>query len=510
VTATQPVFRRESLTPANVAPTANAGPDQTVASATAPVTLDGTGSSDPDVGQTLTYAWTQTAGSAVTLSDPTAASPTFTAPTLAAGDADVTLTFSLIVTDNLGLASTADTVTITVTAPLDTRAPSVVLSSATTTLTDTSPFTVTATFDENVTGFVDVLNDVTIINGSVTLITGGPSVYALTVTPTGAGDVLITVPAAAAQDVASNGNTVSNTLVIGNQIVAVTQEQIAGFMLNRANKLASNQFGLTRFLRGEGCGTMNADATQGSGSINGCASRGNTWAAISSSWSDGDSYTLGTIGAHGFVNPNMLIGGMIQFDRAEDSANNTSGTGYMVGPYFVAKAAEQPFYFEGRLLYGQTNNDISPLDTYTDRFSTERLLAQLRATGEYKLESITVMPLLDLTYTDDAQKGYTDSLGNMIPGQKVSLMQFTAGMDFSMPISVQTGSLELTGGLSGIYSSSTGAAATPEFENWRGRTHLGLNYGLENGANLIATGFYDGIGTNDESYGASLGLDWKF
>lgn len=102
--------------PPNQAPSANAGVDQTVASE-AVVTLDASGSSDPNVGQTLTYAWTQTGGPAVTLSSAVAAQPTFTAPTLVAGVADVPLTFSLIVTDNLGLFSTADAVTITVQAP---------------------------------------------------------------------------------------------------------------------------------------------------------------------------------------------------------------------------------------------------------------------------------------------------------------------------------------------------------------------------------------------------------
>ena len=79
--------------PVNQAPTADAGPDQTVASG-APVTLDGSGSTDPDAGDTLNYAWSQTSGPAVTLSDPTAVSPTFTAP---AGPA--TLTFDLTVCD---------------------------------------------------------------------------------------------------------------------------------------------------------------------------------------------------------------------------------------------------------------------------------------------------------------------------------------------------------------------------------------------------------------------------
>jgi hypothetical protein len=496
----------------NSAPTADAGPDQSLVSATAPVTLDGAGSSDPDLGQTLTYAWTQTAGPAVTLSDATAASPTFTAPTLNIGDPDAVLTFSLMVTDNLGEpAAAADTVTITVTAPLDTTPPTVELTSTTTTLTGTDPFTITATFNEDVTGFDDLVNDVTITNGTVTGITMvSATVYTLAVTPTGAGDVEITVPAAAAQDAAANDNTASNTLVIGDTTVEITQEAIAGFMLGRANNLASNQPGLTRFLTGDGCGAFNANATEAAGSINGCIARGNTWAEITSSWGGGNSYALASFGAHGFVNPNLLVGGMVQFDHAKDDANNASGSGYMIGPYFVAQVPDQPLYFEGRLLYGQTDNKISPLGTYTDSFETERWLAQLRATGEYKYNATTLMPLLDFTYTDDAQKAYTDSLGNTIPGQTVSLMQLTAGMDFSTPLPVQTGALELTGGLSGIYSASAGAAAAPEFENLRGRTHLGLNYAIGEGVNMSATTFYDGIGTDYESYGASFGFDMKF
>ena len=103
--------------PANSAPTANAGADQTAVASAATVTLDGSGSTDPDTGDTLTYAWTKTAGPDVTLSSTSAAQPTFTAPTLGANDAAVTLTFSLIVTDDKSNASTADTVSITVNPP---------------------------------------------------------------------------------------------------------------------------------------------------------------------------------------------------------------------------------------------------------------------------------------------------------------------------------------------------------------------------------------------------------
>ena len=94
-------------------PVANAGSGQTVASG-AVVTLDGSGSSDPDTGDTLSYLWEQVpgvGGSGITLSDATAVSPTFTAPTGPAA-----LAFKLTVTDSQG-ASASDTVAITVQAP---------------------------------------------------------------------------------------------------------------------------------------------------------------------------------------------------------------------------------------------------------------------------------------------------------------------------------------------------------------------------------------------------------
>ena len=89
-------------------PTAEAGDDQRVAPSST-VSLDGSGSSDPD-GDNLSYSWEKPSGSSVILSDSSVESPTFTAPATAGS-----LTFTLTVTAG-GLSSTDDVI-VTVSEP---------------------------------------------------------------------------------------------------------------------------------------------------------------------------------------------------------------------------------------------------------------------------------------------------------------------------------------------------------------------------------------------------------
>ena len=89
------------------------------------------------------------------------------------------------------------------------------------------PFTVTATFSEDVTGVE--LSDFTVAGGSPSnLVQVAPNVYTITITPSGTDPITVDMPANSAIDTDSNGNNASNTLsVTPGAPAGLTAEQIA-------------------------------------------------------------------------------------------------------------------------------------------------------------------------------------------------------------------------------------------------------------------------------------------
>ncbi|UCH49647.1 MAG: DUF4347 domain-containing protein, partial [Betaproteobacteria bacterium] len=151
----------------NHAPQAEAGPDQVVATGSL-VTLDASASSDPDP-NTLTYSWQQIEGAWVTLSDPTAESPTFTAP----GSPDV-LTFAVTVSD--GFISDVDIVEITISPASANQPPDIVVPgpAAQTTAEDTALVFSTAngnaiSISDADAGANPILVELVATNGTLTL-----------------------------------------------------------------------------------------------------------------------------------------------------------------------------------------------------------------------------------------------------------------------------------------------------------------------------------------------------
>ncbi|WP_371171610.1 Ig-like domain-containing protein [Aliiroseovarius sp. 2305UL8-7] len=400
----------------------------------------------------------------------------------------------------------------------DSSIPSVVLSGLTSPVTTTQ--TVTARFSEDVVGFE--ASDVNLMNIALSGFTQiDARTYTFSLSPTGGAQVSVNIPAGAAQDLAGNLTTASNTLAATNPVVEDTSRLIGEFLYNRANSLIASQPRLTRFLTA-GTGHFNATVTRELQSVD-LATNPDfpIWFELTGSRSESGSteshYVLGTIGAHKRISSNFLVGAMLQVDDARDqnSASEVDGSGWLFGPYVVARHAAQPLYFEGRLLYGRTSNEISPFGTYTDEFDTERWLAQVRVTGEIKGPGISYLPHFDVSQLSERQDSYTDSLDNLIPKQSIDLTNVEFGIDVSVPLNASRGKSELTAGVTGIWSKVSSDSSvidvTTEFEGGRARLDLGFNHNNRNGTTFVVGGYYDGIGANDyEAYGGNLRLEIRF
>jgi hypothetical protein len=496
----------------NTSPTAEAGTAQAVTSGTQ-VTLAGSGT-DTD-GTIASYAWTRTGGSGVagnaTLSSATAQSPTFTDSSLTLDtDQSVTHIFELVVTDDDGTASVADSVTITINAPDDTTAPA----------TPTATITVNPDNTVTVSGSAepDATVEVTFPDESVQTVVATGGTYTITsAAEQPSGDVSIV-----AIDAANNRSEALTVSFVAAASVAKVQEEIATFMQNRGSNLIAAQPDLIGLLSGAATGAFNVDATQNNGTFNIATSAGSpVWARLQGTWSEsGDnenSYFFGAAGAHYAINPDFVIGALVEFDRStqENGTAETQGTGYLVGPYFVAKLPEQPLFIEGRYLVGQTDNDVSVDGAADQSFETDRTLASVKMAGQLEYGDLTLTPSLSATRLEDTQKAFIDNAGRDVDEQGVTVQDITLGLDFSMPFEMEEGTMTLTGGFAAISSSTegTGFARTivPSFEGERARIHLGTSYAMENGMVLSAGANYDGLGSDDyQSFGAQLGLQMKF
>ncbi|WP_172299271.1 PKD domain-containing protein [Pseudoruegeria sp. HB172150] len=494
--------------PVSAAPTADAGPNQTV-DAGASVSLDGTGSTDPE-DDPLTYAWTQTSGTAVTLDDPSAATPVFTAPELDFNADDITLVFQLIVNDGF-TDSSADTVTITVAAPTDVTKPEVVILDAPEQIVDGSPFQVTVRFSEDVTGFE--ASDLTLTGASATGLAGSGAEYEVTIDPVGGQDVTIAVPAGVAIDAAGNSNTASATVAIIYVPVEETEKFIAESMAARGRALISTQPKLGRLLSGNGGGFVDAGVSQGRQFFDlETSTDALIWLQATGYWStSGDldaGYYNAILGANLYRGEDIRLGVMLQGDRfaADDGQFEFDGNGWLVGPYAVYRLPTHPLIFSASYLEGRAQNTVSGLAG--GDFESRRSLLTLGVEGEVALDGITLMPRLDYARATDRHDGYTATAGVPVSGESVTIQEALLGVDFEMPLTGFGPNLMLTGGVGGIFSREETSLGTDESS--RARLALGLEQVTLNGSVIHVSTFAEGLGGGLDAYGAELSWQLKF
>ena len=533
-----------TVTP-NARPEAHAGPDQTVISG-ATVTLDGSESTDSG-GSVTGYTWTRTGGSGddkLVLTGATTIRPTFTADILAPGASDVTHIFSLVVTDNNGAVSlVADTVTVTIKA----ATVRIAVSSSELVVQEGGSGVYQVRLSESPGGAVTIMatsgnEDVVRLKTAqlqfndtnwkewqdVEIITVAESVKK--------GDRVKVVIRHSLEGVAMGDQPGDVTVTVRAQEDDPIMAPVGQFIATRATALINNQPGLSSFLKLDGPapgGNFTFQATDGRLSMDGGFIHNGVWGKVSGSWTNSESgdteSVLGSFGIHRKYSDRFLAGVMLQFDLADHDlaakAGTIDGTGWLFGPYFAAHHDTQPLYFEGRLLYGQSENDIRFIDsvlgvTRTGSFDTKRLLAQVRMEGEIALsdrdEGPRLIPYADVRWIEDRAAAFTPvsatGFSVLVPGQKVSVSQLELGSNVEVPIAMSEGAMTFTGGLGVIYSNTEGDfISSVSRSRGRGRGEIGFSYGLDDNIQIDFNSFYDGIGHSGyEGYGLSVSAEMKF
>jgi len=232
--------------------------------------------------------------------------------------------------------------------------------------------------------------------------------------------------------------------------------------------------------------------------------RANTGDASSTLW-------VGYAGAHKFITPDLLIGGMAQIDWSDESndvaGSSAGGTGWMIGPYMAAKLSDQNLFFNARVAYGQSSNDID-MTASTGSFDTERWLASAKVSGLFEHGNWDIRPAVSVSYFNEKQKSYTDSTATLIASQTFTLGEVRFGPTFSYDVLQDDGTtIRPRFGINGVWNFSVDNGVASQGAvlgsgDVRARLDAGVTLINTQSWAFDISGFYDGLGINDyDAYG---------
>jgi len=385
-------------------------------------------------------------------------------------------------------------------------------------------FAVRFVASEPLSGFSS--SDVIVNNGTIgsfqAELAGERQMYHAVITPANGDQITIDIPAGVAADGDGNGNLAAAQMVVNNTTVDQTHQAIARVLADRANLIIQSQPDVLKFLSDDvrtsrdrggfylSIDDANGEVAMASGKALARLTGLNIWAELHGARSrdlnaTGTSW-LGSIGAHQFLGEHTIVGALLQFDQTASadsvSGRSATGHGWLIGPYVAGRISNTSLFYDARILMGRSGNSISPFGTYSDSFSTRRLLVTGKITGTQDVRGLTVKPHAGVNVLRETQSAYIDSLSAFIPATTYTFSDADVGVELSDTIigkggTVFSPSLALAARRS--FNSGTGVSALTT--GIRGRLDMGISARFTNGWNVNATYFNDGLSL--QNYSAS-------
>jgi outer membrane autotransporter protein len=202
---------------------------------------------------------------------------------------------------------------------------------------------------------------------------------------------------------------------------------------------------------------------------------------------------------------NVLAGFLVQFDWSKDDTGALSskidGNGWMVGPYVSARIHENIFV-DLRAAWGGSNNDLTLGDT-TGTFDTTRWLVKGTLAGNWAYNAWRITPSAELAYVEEHQNVFTNSAGNLVEGQTVSLGRLEFGPEVGYRFAhTPTTFVEPFAAIKGVWDFDNPNVAIIDGYSvgpgdfW-GRLQGGLNVVTTSGLYVRGLASWDGLGTSD-------------
>lgn len=178
---------------------------------------------------------------------------------------------------------------------------------------------------------------------------------------------------------------------------------------------------------------------------------------------------VGYAGGHQFINENLIIGGLLQLDWADES-NDTAGSS-------------------------------------ADGFGW---LVSTKVSGLVEHGDIEIRPAVGVSYYEESQESYVDSTNTVIGSQTFTQGEFRFGPTFSKTLDGKNGAtLKPRIGVNGVWNFAvdSGSSSAAVFGNGdlRARLDVGMTVLTTKDWFVDIAGFYDGIGANDYyAYGGKV------